>query len=294
MSPGRKLRQLFASPGAFMMPGAPTALIARIIEEAGFKAALFTGAGFANLEFAVPDLGLTTMSEVVQQVGRITEAVTIPVVADADTGYGNALNVRRAVRELERAGAAAIQLEDQPWPKRCGHFDGKAVVSREEMIARVKAAVDARRDPETVILARTDARGVVDIHEAIARARAYAEAGADATFVEAPQTVEELALIPKSVSVPQMVNLVEGGKTPILPKAQLEAMGFKLIAYANTALRGAIKGMQVVLAGLARDGTSQAVLDQMVTWEERQRLVGLPEHQALEQRYAVIETTRRR
>jgi len=287
MSPGRRLHQLFVEPGAFIMPGAPNALTARIIQEAGFKVLLFTGAGFANTELAVPDLGLTTMTEVVQQVGRITEVVEIPVVADADTGYGNPLNVRRTVRELERAGAAAIVLEDQTWPKRCGHFEGKQVIDREEMTAKIKAAVDARQNPDTVIIARTDARAVFDIQEAIDRANAYALAGADATFVEAPRSVEELALIPKSIAVPQMANMVEGGKTPILPTKELEAMGFKLIAYANAALRGAIRGMQLVLSGLARDGTTQAVLEHMVAWEERQRLVGLPQYNALETRYTV-------
>jgi carboxyvinyl-carboxyphosphonate phosphorylmutase len=294
MSPGRKLRQLFSQPGAFIMPGAPNALTARIIQEAGFKVLLFTGAGFANTELAVPDLGLTTMSEVVQQVGRITEAVEIPVVADADTGYGNPLNVWRTVRELERAGAAGIIIEDQTWPKRCGHFEGKQVIDREEMIAKVKAAVDARRDLDTVIIARTDARAVFGIQEAIERARAYAEAGADATFVEAPRTVEELELIPKSIPVPQMANMVEGGKTPVLPLNRLEVMGYKLIAYANAALRGAIKGMQIVLSGLARDGTTEKVLDYMVTWEERQRLVRLEEYKVLETRYVVPSPERAR
>jgi len=294
MSPGSKLRQLFSQPGAFIMPGAPNALTARIIQEAGFKVVLFTGAGFANTELAVPDLGLMTMSEVVQQVGRITEAVEIPVIADADTGYGNPLNVWRTVRELERAGAAGIIIEDQTWPKRCGHFEGKQVIDREEMIAKVKAAVDARRDQDTVIIARTDARAVFGIQEAIERARAYAEAGADATFVEAPRTVEELELIPRSIPVPQMANMVEGGKTPVLPLNRLEAMGFKLIAYANAALRGAIKGMQIVLSGLARDGTTEDVLDYMVTWEERQRLVRLEEYKALETRYVVPTPERAR
>jgi len=294
MNPGSKLRRLLSEPGALIMPGAPNALTARLIQEAGFKVLLFTGAGFANAELAVPDLGLATMTEVVQQIGRITDAVDIPLVADADTGYGNALNVRRAVRELERAGAAAIIIEDQIWPKRCGHFDGKQVVDKEEMVAKIKAAVDAKRFSDTVIIARTDARAVYGIWEAIDRARAYAEAGADATFVEAPLTVEELALIPRNIGVPQMANMVEGGKTPILPASELEAMGFKLIAYANAALRGAIRGMQLVLAGLARDGTTTGVLEYMVTWEERQRLARLPEYLELERRYTVSEDQRAR
>lgn len=227
------------------------------------------------------------MTEVVQEVGRLADAVEIPIVADADTGYGNPLNVRRTVRELERAGAAAIVIEDQIFPKRCGHFEGKQVIDRDEMVAKIKAAAESRRLAETVIVARTDARAVLGIAEAIARARAYAEAGAEVTFVEAPHTLDELAQIPRSVPVPQLVNLVEGGKTPVLPAAQLETLGYKLILYANAALRGAVRGMQAVLRGLARDGTTAAVLDEMVSWEERQRLVRLPEHSRLEARYTV-------
>lgn len=290
MGPGGKLRQLLAEPGAVIMPGAPNALTARIAEEAGFRVVLFTGAGFANMELGDPDLGLTTMTEVVQQVRRLADAVDIPVVADADTGFGNALNVRRTVRELERAGAAGITLEDQVFPKRCGHFEGKQVIGRDEMLMKVAAALEARRDPDFVIIARTDARAVLGLEEAIARAKAYAEAGADATFVEAPRTVEELAQVPKSIRVPQMCNMVEGGKTPVLPLEKLEAMGYKLICYANAALRGAIKGMQTVLRGLARDGITDAVLNQMVAWEERQRLVRLPEFTKLEVRYAAAPT----
>jgi len=270
------------------MPGAPNALTARIAEELGFRVVLFTGAGFANMELGVPDLGLLTMTEVVHQVGRLTDAVGIPVVADADTGYGNPLNVRRTVRELERAGAAAIILEDQVFPKRCGHFEGKEVISAEEMVMKIKAALDARRSSDTILIARTDAYAPFGIHEAITRANSYVEAGAEVTFVEAPLTVEELTLIPRNIPVPQMVNMVEGGKTPVLPAQTLESMGFKLIVYANAALRAAIKGIQVVLAGLARDGTTHGVLDHMVSWEERQRLVRLPEYTRLERRYASV------
>jgi 2-methylisocitrate lyase-like PEP mutase family enzyme len=285
MTPGRKLRQLLSQPGTYVVPGAPNALTARLAEEVGFQAVLFTGAGYANLEFGVPDLGLTTMTEVVQQVGRLSEAVGVPVLADADTGYGNPLNVRRTVRELERAGAAAIILEDQISPKRCGHFDNKEVIPLEEMIAKVRAAIDARRDPDTVIIARTDSRAVYGIADAIRRAQAFVEARVDATFVEAPVSVEELAQIPSSIAAPQMANMVEGGKTPLLSAAQLGRMGFKLIIFANAALRASIKAMQDVLATLARDGTTEGALNRMVSWEERQRVVGLPQYMALEARY---------
>jgi 2-methylisocitrate lyase-like PEP mutase family enzyme len=287
MTGAQALRQLLATPGGFVIPGAANALTAKIAQEVGFRAVLFTGAGFANFELGVPDLGLTTMTEVVQQVSRITDVVDIPVIADADTGYGNALNVRRTVRELERAGAAAILLEDQVGPKRCGHFDGKNVIPAEEMITKLKAALDTRRDPAVVIWARTDARATRGIDEAIERAQAYAAAGADATFVEAPLSEEELVRIPRSIPVPQMANVIEGGKTPVFPAAVLAAMGYKLIVNANAALRAAVKGMQTVLTALARDGGVQTVLDHMVTWEERQRVVGLPAFKEMEMRYAV-------
>jgi 2-methylisocitrate lyase-like PEP mutase family enzyme len=286
MSQGRGLRELLEGTGAVLVPGAPNAITARIAEEAGFRAVFFTGAGFANVELGVPDLGLTTLTEVVQQVGRLCDAVDIPVIADADTGYGNPLNAQRTVRELERAGAAAIVLEDQVFPKRCGHFEGKDVIAAEAMVAKLRAAVDARRSGDTVIVARTDARAVLGLEEALARARRYAEAGAEVTFVEAPGSAEELARIPRALPVPQLVNVVEGGRTPVLPLADYEAMGFKLVLYANAAMRAALRSMRRVLEALARDGTTLGVLDEMVSWPERQRLVRLPEWGALEQRYA--------
>jgi len=285
------LRRLLARPGAIVMPGAFNALSARITEEAGFEVVILAGAGFANMEFAEPDLGLTTMSEIVEQTSRITEAVSIPVVIDADTGFGNALNVRRTVRALERAGAAGFTLEDQVFPKRCGHFHGKQLIAKDEMTMKIKAAADARRNPDTVIIARTDARAVHGLEEAIARARAYAAAGADVTFVEAPRTVEELAQIPPALPVPQMCNMVEGGKTPILPREQLDAMGYKLICYGNAAMRAAIKGMQTLLHGLAREGTTIQLMDQIVTWDERQRLVRLPEYSKLQEEYGTRMAT---
>jgi len=286
MTQRKRFRELIAGPRAVIAPGCANALTARIIEEAGFKATMFTGAGFANMEFGLPDMGLTTLTEIVQQVGRIVDAVDIPVIADADTGYGNPLNVGRTIRELEHAGAAAIALEDQVFPKRCGHFEGKRVIPAEEMVIKLKAAVDARRDPDLVIIARTDARAVYGIEDAIRRAQMYAEAGADVTFVEAPQTVEEMAAVAKQVKVPQLVNIVEGGKTPELSLEELDRMGFRLVVYANCALRAAILGMKEVLATLARDGGTSGTLDRMVTWQERQRLVRLPEYQKLDEAYA--------
>lgn len=287
MSQAKKLRSIIERKQAVLMPGAANALTAVLIEEAGFETAFFTGAGFANFEFGMPDVGLTTMTEVAEQVARTTEVIGIPLLVDADTGFGNAMNVRRTIREMERAGAAGIMLEDQLFPKRCGHFDGTDVIPAEEMVAKLKAALDARRNPDTVLVARTDARAKYGIEEAIRRAQLYAETGADVTFVEAPRTREELELIPKSIPAPQVVNIVEGGKTPELHLPELEEFGFRIVYYANAAMRGAIKGMQDVLAGLHRDGTTEQVLDRMASWRERQRIVRLPEHIEIEKRYAV-------
>lgn len=275
------LRDLLSEPGPIVVPGVPNALFGRVAEELGFRAVFFTGAGFANMELGLPDLGLTTMSEIVEQVGRLSDAVGIPVLADADTGYGNALNVHRTVRALEKAGAAAIALEDQIFPKRCGHFEGKDVIPRDEMVAKIKTACDARRRPDTVIIARTDARATAGLDDAIERAHAYAAAGAGVTFVEAPLTTEELARIPKAVPVPQLVNVVEGGKTPVLSAAEYGAMGFKIVLYANAALRAAVKGVRDVLSVLAAEGSTASAVGAMVTWEERQRLVRLAEYEAL-------------
>ena len=276
------LRDLLSEHGPIVVPGVPNALFGRVAEELGFRAVFFTGAGFANMELGLPDLGLTTMSEIVEQVGRLSDAVGIPVLADADTGYGNALNVHRTVRALEKAGAAAITLEDQIFPKRCGHFEGKDVIPRDEMVAKIKGACDACLRSDTVIIARTDARATAGLDEAINRAGAYAAAGAEVTFVEAPVTAEELARIPKAIPVPQLVNVVEGGKTPVLSAAEYGAMGFKIVLYANAALRVAVKGVRDVLSVLAAEGSTASAAGAMVTWEERQRLVRLAEYEALE------------
>lgn len=286
MTQREKLRRLIARGQPIVTPGAPNALTARVIEEAGFEVALFTGAGFANMEFGIPDFGLTTMTEVVEQVARMVDCINIPLIADADTGYGNPLNVARTIRELERAGASGIMLEDQVSPKKCGHFEGKLVIPREEMVIKLKAALDARKDPNMVIIARTDARAVHGLEDAIERAQAYAEAGADLTFVEAPVSEAELAQIPKRIKVPQVCNIVEGGKTPELPLQTLDQMGYRIVYYANCAMRAAILGMKEVLETLKREGATLGVLDQMVSWKERQRLVRLPEYEALDRRYA--------
>lgn len=287
MSRSADLRARLREPRLLLAPGAVDALTARVIQDAGFEAAYVTGAGFANASFGVPDLGLYTLTELVTHVGRIADAVQVPVIADADTGYGGPLNVIRTVREFERAGAAAIQLEDQVSPKRCGHFAGTEVIPAIEMVRKIEAAVSARTDPNLVLIARTDARTTEGFEAAVERGRAYAAAGADVIFVEAPRTVEELRRLPAAIERPLLVNLVEGGKTPLLPADELEAMGFRIAIYANTAMRVAVRAVQEAMRVLRAEGSTRSLVDCMVTWEERQRLVGLPEFDTLGDRFAL-------
>ena len=281
-SAATRLRQLLAQPGAIVVPGVTDALHARLAERAGFDAVFTTGAGIANASLGVPDLGLVTMTEIVDVNDRIAHAIDIPIIADADTGYGNHLNVIRTTQELERAGVAALIIEDQLAPKKCGHFDDKELVETEVMVEKLLAATDARRNPDTVVVARTDAVAVEGLDGAIARANAYIAAGADVIFVEAPESSEELAAIPKAVSVPCLVNIVEGGKTPLLDVAELEQMGFRLVLYANLALRIAAWSVAEAFTHLRREGNSTAIVDRMLDWETRQALVDLPHWQELD------------
>lgn len=244
-----------------------------------------SGAGIANWSLGVPDLGLTTMQDVVTEVARVCDAVDLPVIADADTGYGNALNTVRTVKEFERAGVAAIQIEDQVAPKRCGHFEGKEVIPQAEMIAKIRAARDSRRNDDLMVIARTDARDVEGIDRALERACAYRQAGADAIFVEAPRDLGELARIGREVPGPLVANMVEGGKTPTVGSEELAALGFHLVIYANLAARAAIQAMQDVLRTLREDGSSLNVTDRIVTMSERNRLTGMGWWQARERRY---------
>lgn len=279
-----RLRAHLASGRLLMVPGAANALTARVIEDAGFEAVYVTGAGVANTYLGVPDIGLITLTELLGHVSAIRNAVDVPLIVDADTGFGNPINVRRTVTELERAGADAIQLEDQTFPKRCGHFTGKDVVPTEEMTAKIRAATDARRDPDTVIIARTDARAVHGLDEAIRRATAYREAGADVLFVEAPRSEQELAEVTATVAGPQVVNLVQGGQTPVLPAERLEELGFAIALHANLPLLASVHGMQAALATLRTTGRPDDT--GLATWAERQRLVRKGEYEDLEQRYA--------
>ena len=282
----RRLRQTLVRGAGLLLPGAANALAARVIVASGFEAVYVTGAGIANTALGVPDLGLVTLTELVEHVMAIREAVEVPLVVDGDTGFGNPLNMRRTVRLLERAGANAIQIEDQVFPKRCGHFDGKAVIGTSPMVQKIKAAVDARQDAAFLIIARTDARAVEGFDAAIERAATYRAAGADVLFVEAPQSVDELAAIPRRLPGPHIANIVFGGKTPALPRTQLADMGFAGIIYANAALQAAVAGMGRVLRHLAATGSLAGIEDGLASFKERQTLVDYDAFIALDRRYA--------
>lgn len=285
-NPGR-LKALLARRAAVTVPGAANALFARVIEELGFEAVYVTGAGIANMLLGAPDVGLTTMTEVRDTVAAIADAVSVPIIVDADTGFGNAVNVVRTVRALERAGAAGIQIEDQVFPKKCGHFAGKAVIAGEEMAQKIKAAVDTRHDESLQIIARTDAYAVEGLERALERARSYIAAGADATFVEAPTTLEELARIPAALDVPQLANIVFGGKTPDPGRDKLAELGFAIVLYANAALQAALKASYDVLNALKNEGSLRSVADRLASFEARQRAVAKDEWDAREARYRV-------
>ncbi len=284
--PTTALKALLARREAALLAGAPNALFARVIEDLGYEAVYVTGAGVANMHLGAPDIGLTTLTEVADHVSAIADAVALPLLVDADTGFGNAVNMVRTVRVLERAGAAGLQIEDQVFPKRCGHFAGKAVVPLDEMLAKVRAAVDTRRDGDLQIVARTDALAVHGIEAALERAAAMIEAGADATFVEAPRTPEDLARIARRLPVPQVANVVHGGLTPELGQARFAELGFGCVLYANAALQAALKAAQEVLGALHRDGSLAGVANRLAGFDERQRAVSKDRFDALEARYA--------
>lgn len=280
-----QLKAVLARREALPFPGAANAMFARVIEELGFEVCYVTGAGIANMHLGAPDIGLTTLTEVAAAVSSIADSVSVPLLVDADTGFGNAVNMVRTVKVLERAGAAGIQIEDQVFPKKCGHFEGKDVVPLDEMVSKIKAAVDARHDADFQIIARTDARAVHGLDDAIARAQAFVEAGADATFVEAPVSLDEMARIGRDIPVPQIANIVFGGKTPDPGREALAAMGFSGVLYANAALQAALRASYRVLSALKRDGSLAQVADQLATFEERQAAVAKPRWDALEARY---------
>lgn len=280
------LRTLLAPGAGLLLPGAGNALTARLVESAGFPAVYLTGAGISNWWLGAPDIGLTSAAEVAAHIAACREAVSIPIVADGDTGFGNAVNLVRTVKMFERAGAGAIQIEDQVYPKRCGHFEGKAVVPPGEFVQKIKAAVDTRSSSDFLVIARTDARAVEGFDAALDRAAAYREAGADLLFVEAPANTAELREIPRRLPGPHLCNIVHGGKTPMLPRDELAAMGYAGVLYANAALQAAMLAMQRTLLHLQQTGSLAGAEELLIGFAERQAAVDFDRWSALEQRYA--------
>lgn len=293
MNSRQTLKKLLQRDKLLVAPGCFDGLSARLVEEAGFEAAYLSGGAVAR-SMGIPDIGLVTMSETIERAGQVVSAVKLPVIADADTGYGNAVNLVRTVREFERAGVAAIHIEDQITPKRCGHLDGKEVISIPEMAKKLEAALAARTDAEFCIIARTDARGVHGLDDAIERARVFAKLGVDAVFVEAPQSEEELAEIPQRLpGVPLLVNVFKGGKTPMLPMERLQAMGYRIAIYPSETQRAAIHSMRRALTTLKREGTTESIDDSLTTFKERDKVVGLDDWQKIENQYLRVDSENR-
>jgi methylisocitrate lyase len=284
LSPGKALRQAVAD-ATIQVPGAFNALVARMIESAGFEAAYLSGAAFSAGTLALPDVGLFTLTELAQQTTYLTRSVEIPIIVDADTGFGEPLNVHRTIVELEAAGAAAIQLEDQRLPKRCGHLSGKSLVDVDEMCAKLRAAAAARSDSDIVIIARTDARGVTSFDNAVERALRYVEAGADWVFPEALEDREEFGRFAKAVDVPLVANMTEFGKSPLLPIGDFEQMGYAAVLYPVTLLRVAMKVVEASLETIAADGIQKELIDMMQTREELYELLGYDEFEERDRAY---------
>ena len=280
----QKFRAMLKPGAALILPGVANALAARVVADCGFDAAYITGAGIANSFLGIPDNGLVTLTELTDHVVAIREVFAGPLMVDADTGFGNALNMRRTVQVLERAGADALQIEDQVFPKRCGHFEGKEVIPSAEMVAKIKAAVDARTDPDLLIVARTDAIAPEGFSAAMDRAHAFHEAGADIGFVEAPLNDEQMTAIAR-LPWPQIANIVIGGKTPERSNDEMKQLGFAGILYANTALQAAVFGMQRALKHLNKNGKMGDTTDMLTGFAERQRLVDIQSFQDMERKY---------
>jgi carboxyvinyl-carboxyphosphonate phosphorylmutase len=286
-----RLRQLLQGPGIVMAPGAFDPLSGLLVGQAGFPAIYITGAGLASHVLGVPDIGLMSMAEVLEAARRIVQVTEVPAICDVDTGFGNAINVIRTVREFEAAGLAAVQLEDQAMPKKCGHTEGKQLIPKAEMVQKIKAAVDTRQDPDFVLIARTDAIAVTGLEDALERAHAYREAGADVLFVEAPRTVEEMRRITREVAGVHLVNAVEGGgKTPILRAEEYREIGYRLAIYPIAPWTASIKAMQELLGVLREDGVTSRYADRMVSFQEMFEIVGRSRYTALEKRYSTTES----
>lgn len=287
MNKGKQLRELLAAKEILVAPGAHDALTAKIIEMTGFKAVYMTGYGQAASHLGTPDVGLLTMSEMLARANNFASAVNVPVIADGDTGFGNAINVMRTVRQYEMAGVAAIQLEDQVAPKKCGHMTGRQVIPMEEMVGKIKAAVEARQNPDFVIIARTDARTVHGIEEAIRRGKAYEEAGADVIFIESPESEEEMKLITSSFNVPVLANMVEGGRTPLLSDKELEDLGYNLVIFPTASTYMTAQAMKNLMVELKDKGTTKDMVDQMIPFPEFNKLIGLSEIRDLEAKFVI-------
>ena len=289
MTPRQTLKQLLKRDKLLVAPGCFDGLSARLVQEAGFEAAYLSGGAVAR-SMGIPDIGLVTMSESIERAAQVVSAIKIPIIADADTGYGNAVNLVRTMREFERAGVAAIHIEDQITPKRCGHLDGKEVISLGEMTQKLQAALAARSDPDFCIIARTDARGVNGFDDAIERGQAFAKLGVDAIFVEAPQSEEELEEIPRRIpNIPLLVNVFKGGKTPMLPVERLEKMGYRIAIYPSETQRAAIHAMRNALSTLKREGTTESIDAALTTFKERDQVVDLDGWQKIESEFMAVE-----
>lgn len=285
-TPGTLLRHIVTDRRAVLVPGVMNALAARIAEDEGFEALYVTGAGVSNAYLGLPDVAFLSLTQLADHVAAIRNVTNLPLIVDGDTGFGNAVNTWHTVRTLERAGANAIQLEDQEFPKRCGHFDGKSVIGADEMARKIASAAEARHDPDFLIIGRTDAYATEGLDAALDRARRYIAAGADMTFVEAPRRIEDISRIAAELEVPQVVNIVIGGKTPPMEHAELEEAGVGIALYANAALQGAMLGMKTALSALKASGKLTEESGVVVPFEERQRLVGKPEVDAIENKFA--------
>ncbi len=277
-----QLRELFARDELVVAPGVYDGLSARIVEAAGFEA-LYVSGGAISRSMGYPDIGLATMTEMVKRLEEIRSVTSCPLIVDADTGYGNPINVMRVVRAYERMGAAALHIEDQVEPKRCGHYEGKEVVSTGEMLQKIRAAVAARENEDLVIIARTDARAVIGLDAAIERAAAYADAGADMIFVEAPQSLAEIERVAGEVHAPLLINMFWGGKTPLVPPDTLSQLGYRLMIVPSDLQRASIKAMQRAAAVLREHGNTAKIQDEMASFTEREATVGLPDIEALQQ-----------
>ncbi|PKM89701.1 MAG: carboxyvinyl-carboxyphosphonate phosphorylmutase [Firmicutes bacterium HGW-Firmicutes-12] len=281
----KKLREMLNQPGIIRAPGAFDAWSARLVQMAGFPAVYMTGYGVSASVLGAPDIGLMSMTEVAIQAKNMASAINVPLIADGDTGYGGVLNVIRTVQEYERSGVAAIQLEDQVIPKRCGHMEGKELVSKKEMVSKVKAAVQARVSEDFIIIARTDARATNGFDDALERALAYSEAGADIIFFEAPQSVDEMKKVAASINKPLLANMVEAGKTPFLTATELEQMGYKLVIYPASTLYAATKSMQDLLQCLKDTDSTKDYVDRMVGFNDFYEMVGVEKARSLEKSF---------